>query len=160
MSPTIKDLSCKIFVDADVAQPGLAELLSDGANTQVLPRPSSLLIMNDIGEWELRRNDDRDREAAQEFPDGFLHFRSVIEFYPRMTASRDDEVNDIARLLDRLWSSGMPAVASCDYEGELPHHGGYRDPTLPWPSAPQNGLNDDSGPVELGVRDRPSISST
>ena len=160
MTSTIKDLSCKIFLEAGLAEPGLAELLSEGASTEVSPGPSSLLIRNEIGELELRRNDDRDRASAQEFPDGFLHFRSIIEFYPRTTATRDDEVNYIARLLDRLWSSRVPAVASCDYEGDLPHRGGYRDPSLPWPSAPQNGLNDDSRPVELGVRDRPSISSS
>jgi hypothetical protein len=155
MKPTTTDplnnLGCKIFLEAGVAQPGLIDLLSEGENTQVSPGPTSFLVSNEIGELELRRNDDRDEASAREYPDGFLHFRSVIEFYPRLTARREDEVNYIASLLDRLWSSGLPAVASCDFEEALPHRGGYRDPSLPWPSALHNGLSEDSSDLPRPV---------
>jgi hypothetical protein len=144
MSTTTNDLGCKIFLEAGVTQPGLIDLLWTEANTQVTPSPTSFLIRNEIGELELRRNDDRDEASAREYPDGFLHFSSVIEFYPRPTARREDDVNYIASLLDRLWSSGLPAVASCQYEDALPHRGGYRDPSLPWPSALHKDLVEDS----------------
>jgi hypothetical protein len=149
----LDELGCKVFLEAGLSQPDLVGLLSDGASAQVTRGPSSALVMNDIGELELRRNDDGDAASAREYPDGFLHFRYVIEFYPRPTASREDQVDYIGRLLDRLWSSGLPAVASCDYEDELPHHGGYRDASLPWPSQALNGLADVSSyPKDLGSR--------
>jgi hypothetical protein len=144
METSNNELGCKIFLEAGVARPGLIDLLAEGANTQVSSGPTSFLIRNEIGELELRRNDDRDEASAREYPDGFLHFRSVIEFYPRPTERREDEVNYIASLLDRLWSSGLPAVASCNYEDALPHRGGYRDPSLPWPSAHHDGPSENS----------------
>lgn len=142
MMTSKNDISCKIYLEAGVAQPGLIDLLSEGEDTRVSPGPTSFLVGNEIGELELRRNDDRDEVSAREYPDGFLHFRSVIEFYPRPMSRREDEVNYIARLLDRLWSSGLPAVASCDYEDALPHCRGYRNPSLPWPPPLHNGLSE------------------
>ena len=40
----------------------------------------------------------------------------------------------VDRLLNRLWSQGLPAVAACDYENELPRAGGYNNRSVPWPS--------------------------
>jgi hypothetical protein len=140
----VGDLSCKIFLEAGASQPDLVELLSEGTNPQVTQGPASALIKNEVGELELRHNDDRDEVSARRYPDGFLHFRYVIEYYPRPTVKHEDEVGYVARLLDRLWSRGWPAVASCDYESELPHQGGYGDDSLPWPSRPLNGLADPS----------------
>jgi hypothetical protein len=140
MDDQVNDLGCKIYLEAGVSQPDLLVLLSDGADAQIARGPSSALLKNETGELELRRNEDGDEASAREYPDGFLHFRYVIEFYPRPGARREDQVNYIGRLLDRLWSSGFPAVAACDYEDELPHHGGYRDASLPWPTQGRNGL--------------------
>ena len=144
MKPTttdpLNDLSCKIFLEAGASRADLVELLSEGAHTRVSLGPASSLITSELGELELRCNDNRDRVAARKYPDGFLHFHHVIEFYPRPTVRHEEEVNYIARVLDGLWSRGLPAVACCDYENKLPHYGGYRDASLPWPTGPLNGL--------------------
>jgi hypothetical protein len=131
----LSELSCKIFFEADPAQADLVELLAQVPNSKVSSGPASSIIKSPMGELELRRNDDRDKVSAQHFPDGFLHFQYVLEFYRRPEVKHDEEVGYVARLLDRLWSCGLPAVASCDYEDELPRHGGYKDASLPWPSA-------------------------
>ena len=132
----LNHLSCRIFCEADSRPKELAELLTarGGSSFRLSSGPVSSFIHNEIGELEIRRNEDRNDVLAQQFPDGFLHFHYVLELYPRSTPRREDEVNYVARLLQTLWSSGFPAVASCDYENELPHHGGYRDTSLPWPA--------------------------
>jgi len=132
----LNHLTCKIFCEANSRPRELAELLAarEGPSFRLWSGPVSSSIGNEIGELEIRRNEDRDDVLAQQFPDGFLHFHYVLELYPRSTPRREDEVKYVARLLETLWSRGFPAVASCDYEDELPHHGGYRDTSLPWPS--------------------------
>jgi hypothetical protein len=132
---SLNELSCKIFCEADSAQRVLTELLAEEATSEVSSSPASSVIKSAIGELEIRRNDDRDEVSARHFPDGFLHFRYVLEFYRRPEAKHKEEVDYVARLLDLLWSRTFPAVASCDYENVLPHHGGYKDASLPWPSA-------------------------
>ena len=130
----LNELSCKIFIEADPARRDLTELLTEGATSEVSSGPASSVIKSAMGELELRRNDDRDQVSARQFPDGFLHFQFVLEFYRRPDVKHEEEVDYVARLLDLLWSRMFPAVASCDYENELPHHGGYKDASLPWPS--------------------------
>jgi hypothetical protein len=155
----LNELSCRIFLDADPAQRGLAELLSGVATAEASPGTRSPVIRSAKGELELRRNEDWDNVSARGFPDGFLHFRCVLEFYPRADVRHEAEVDYLARLLDRLWSSGVPAVASCDYENELPHHGGYSDASLPWPSPIFNGGTDGSaGREALRAQGQPPVS--
>jgi hypothetical protein len=73
--------------------------------------------------FDVDRNDDRDDERAREFPDGFLHFRYVIDVGPG---------EPVARLLRLLWDNGIPAVAASD-DDDLPEHGGYKSRAVPWP---------------------------
>jgi hypothetical protein len=70
------------------------------------------------------RRDERDPVLAREFPSGFLYFSYVIEAGPQPL---------VARLLRLLWDAGIPAVAACDYEHELPEAGGYKSRAIPWP---------------------------
>src|SRR5437867_2555955 len=99
----LNELGCKIFVEADPGQAELPELLAEGATVAVSTGPSSV-IESEIGELELRRNEDRDEVSALGYPDGFLSFRYVLEFYPRPDVKHEDEVAYVARLLGRLWS--------------------------------------------------------
>jgi hypothetical protein len=130
----LSELGCKIFFEADSALRDLVEFLAGEPKSKVSIGPASSVIKSAPGELELRRNDDHDEVSARQFPDGFLHFQYVLEFYRRPEVKHEEEVDYVARLLDRLWSCGFPAVVSCDYEDELPHHGGYKDASLPWPS--------------------------
>jgi hypothetical protein len=73
----------------------------------------------------LYHSHDRDPIAAREFPSGFLRFRYQIEVA---------DGRDVApRLLRCLWDNGIPAVASCDFEDEMPENGGYKSRNVPWP---------------------------
>jgi hypothetical protein len=67
---------------------------------------------------------ERDAEKARGFPHGFHYFRYRIEAGPKAM---------VERLLRVLWENGVPAVASCDYEDELPEAGGYKSRNIPWP---------------------------
>lgn len=87
----------------------------------------------EVGEVELRCNKDQDAEFARRFPDGFLHFRYVLELYPAKDLNGAAEATYVGELLKLFWSNGFPAVASGDYEDQLPFGGGYRDSSLPWP---------------------------
>ena len=62
---------------------------------------------------------------AREWPSGFLYFPYRVEAGPKRA---------VERLLPLLWDRGIPAVASCDYEDELPEKGGYKSRAIPWPS--------------------------
>ena len=73
----------------------------------------------------VERNDDRDEVRAREFPSGFLYFQYVIEAGPQAL---------VERLLRALWDAGVPAVAACDYEDDLPEGGGYKSRAIPWPT--------------------------
>jgi hypothetical protein len=146
----LSELGCRIYVEASSGPRELAEFLSQGETAEVSSRPVSLVIKSEIGELEIRRNEDHDTRAAREYPDGFLYFRYALEFYPRRGVSHEDQVKYVGTLLDRLWSSGFPAVASCDYEDELPHRGVYRDASLPWPSSVLNAMKDAPTGLLLG----------
>lgn len=54
----------------------------------------------------------------------FLTYRYYAEVEPTPQASREVYVAAIGRLLQDLWVRGIPAVAACDFEDELPEHGG------------------------------------
>jgi len=82
-------------------------------------------LEQEIGErLDAERNDDYDEAAAREFPSGFLRFRYRIEI---------DSRDVVERLLPLLWERGVPAVAACDYEDELPEKGGFKSRAVPWP---------------------------
>jgi hypothetical protein len=140
----LNELGCKIFVNAVSPPRELAELISKALSLENSTGPVSTVIRDEVGEWELRRNEDRGTISERQFPDGFLHFPYVLEFYPRLGVKHEVEVDGVARLLEQLWAGGFPAVASCQYEDELRHQGGYGDASLPWPSGGLNGVVDSS----------------
>lgn len=125
------DLDCRIYVDTDTSPDRLldeiAALLPDSRRTglRTLNAPDCAV--------DVLRNDEFDLERRTLFPDGFLNFRYSIEFYPALTLPRGAAQYHVARVLRRLWSQGSPAVATCDYEDDLPHGGGYNSPAVPWP---------------------------
>ena len=99
-------IDCDVYADADAAE--LEKWLEHEFGTRL----------------HVDRSHDRDPIRAREFPDGFLYFSSLIEAGPQEL---------VARLLPALWKRGIPAVASCDYEDELPERGGYKSRAVPWP---------------------------
>jgi hypothetical protein len=53
-----------------------------------------------------------------------LYYRYLLDVVPTENTSRGHFVVSIARLLETMWRSDMRAVASCDFEDELPRRGG------------------------------------
>lgn len=117
------DLWCKISVH------GLDDDDLEGIVSAVVPGVlDDNTLQADGMEIFFTRNSDADPQRASEFPDGFLFFKHLVEFY----VDRPDE-ELVARLLTTLWAQGIPAVASCDFEESLPQKGGYRSREVPWP---------------------------
>jgi hypothetical protein len=127
-------LDCKLYVETSATIEDLSGLVGRALCGSVETLGRTKTIRTSGGEIEIRANEDRQPARAGDFPDGFLFFRYVFEYYAHADTVRADRIKLIASLLDLLWQHGWPAVAACDYEDDLPHKGGYKDRTLPWPS--------------------------
>jgi hypothetical protein len=69
--------------------------------------------------------DNDDFLPAPERPDAtFLFYRYRMEADPVAGASKPAVLEAVGCVLETLWRSGAAAVASCEYEDELPRHGG------------------------------------
>ncbi|WP_152692013.1 hypothetical protein [Nocardiopsis sp. RV163] len=56
--------------------------------------------------------------------DDFLFWPVIIELDGEGESSETEMVAETSRVLEFLWRSGHPAVAACDFEGQLPWGGG------------------------------------
>jgi hypothetical protein len=82
--------------------------------------------------FEIRSNDDFDEMKQKEYPDGFIYFPFSVElnFQDNVTvAYASDEIRII---LQYLWRNKYTAIASCDFEDQLPEKGGYNSKAIPW----------------------------
>jgi hypothetical protein len=129
------ELDCKIYLETDQAPDQVASLVAAGLTGNGLGSLAGRTVHTKYGEVDVRKNKEASESRAREFPDGFLHFRYYLEVYPLPTARLEDRVAIVASLLRLLWSRGLPAVAACDYEKDLPGGGGYNNPSVPWPSS-------------------------
>ena len=111
---------CKLFVDAEISARDLISFLA-----QVLRESPAHC------EMEVIKNEDYDSNRRKRFPDGFVYFRYIIDLY-MPEATRSEQINLVRQLLEYLWDSGFPAVAASAFEAQLPEHGGYKSPNIPW----------------------------
>jgi hypothetical protein len=130
----LSELDCRLYVDAGESPENLASHLARALSGVTTRGPKAWTVRTGVGEVEIRHNKEADAGRAWEFPDGFLHFRQTLEFYPLPQSTREERVALISHILNLLWSQDLPAVAASDYEGELPHGGGYKSTAIPWPS--------------------------
>ncbi|MEV4172633.1 hypothetical protein [Nonomuraea sp. NPDC049709] len=70
-------------------------------------------------EIEIRRNDNCTLDGAD-----FLHWPIKMEI-ERGNATSHQVIETVSKILGHAWQAGHDAVAACDYEDELPDHGGY-----------------------------------
>ncbi|WP_146044384.1 hypothetical protein [Amycolatopsis sp. BJA-103] len=54
----------------------------------------------------------------------FIGWPAIVEVEAEEGAERASVVGLVSRILSALWEAGIPAVAACDYEDELPWRGG------------------------------------
>jgi hypothetical protein len=139
----VGELDCKIFVEAEQSPEWLAELLAASFSESPADSPMGRTVQTHTGEIEVRRNKEADKDRARALPDGFLYFSYALELYPFSHTPHDDRVMLVASILNILWAQDLPAVATCDYEDELPNAGGYNVYPAPWALKAAN-------PVEAG----------
>jgi hypothetical protein len=140
-------LRCKISVESELMPDAFATLLAASIGEGTVHGAVVRTLHTPQAEIEVRKNKEANRLRAGEFPDGFLYFRYALEVYVSATTQHAEQVTLVARLLNRLWSQGLPAVAACDYEKELPRAGGYNNRSIPWPSG-EDDSNKDIGCTE------------
>jgi len=111
-------LIVKIFVDSDSKN----ELISlmDGMNFE----------NKNSFEVDIVKNNDFDKSKREDFPDGFLYFPFLVEFYSSDRNVIESDINNTILLLTELWKNNIPAIASCDFETFLPEKGGYKSTNI------------------------------
>jgi len=82
--------------------------------------------------FSARRNKDRAGPGSPINEGDYRNFPYVIDI---TCDEREDEdmVTPVAKILRHLWSIGIPAVAECSFEEELPYLGGWPNPEFQWP---------------------------
>ncbi|WP_227793486.1 1,4-dihydroxy-6-naphthoate synthase [Paenibacillus guangzhouensis] len=116
------DTFCKIFIDTDEQYEYLYHLINKLVNGNAETRRD---IKNETLVLSLVKNDDFDAIQRLDFPDGFLHSRYYLEVEPNGNFEFQRYIMSISLLLESLWTSGLNAVAACDFEELLPRKGGY-----------------------------------
>lgn len=56
--------------------------------------------------------------------DDFILWPTIIDVYADVEESQQAIVGVVSELLRQMWDAGVPAVAACDFEDELPWSGG------------------------------------
>ncbi|GHU86771.1 hypothetical protein FACS189476_00650 [Spirochaetia bacterium] len=82
-------------------------------------------------EIDILKNNDFDESKSKEYPDGFLYFPFVIEYFSNEIFN-DADIYNTKIILEKLWENNFPAIAACDYENKLPENGGYNSHNIPW----------------------------
>jgi hypothetical protein len=120
---------CILYSSSELDKEGLRIRLSDYLNLKRV----SISSFASSYTLSVYINNAFDKHTQCQFPDGFLHFKFKLEFSFLEQTVNEFHVDVISKTLQWLWAQNIPTVASCDYEEKLPHNGGYKDATLPWP---------------------------
>ncbi|MBT1711040.1 hypothetical protein KK062_22550 [Fulvivirgaceae bacterium PWU5] len=81
----------------------------------------------------LDKNEQYNQEKSKRFPDGFLYFHYLLDVDHSDVGEDRIYIDQLSQVLEFLWSIDTPAVAACDFEGQLIKNGGYRNLLLLWP---------------------------
>jgi hypothetical protein len=119
---TYQNLYCKVFLDCDINQERLIQLMA----TLIDGRIESKTVSNDHCEIDIKKNEDFHEIQRHDYPDGFLYYLYYLDIEPCEEVTFSSYLDIITNLLEQLWSKGYQAVAACDFEEELPRKGGYK----------------------------------
>ncbi len=125
---SIDKLDCAIYLQppSDVGLDRVASTVAETLGARTQKGLGDVTVILSHGQIDVRTNAEFDPGRVKEFPDGFLNFRFMLEFFAAPPRS-EDQLTNVGGLLSRFWSLGWPAVAACDYEDQLPRRGGYKD---------------------------------
>lgn len=114
-----QELYCKIYLNTNRDRAWLLQELADQCRGVLDGRTvnSSELVV------DVSRNEDYDPTRAQD-PDGFVYFRYYLDVLPADGIERTPYIEAIRRLLLFFLQMDISAVASCDFESELPSPSG------------------------------------
>jgi len=108
---------CKVFVrhdDPSSVTTRLASILDATVERHSLLLPGLIL--------DVRRNSDADGSAG----DDFVRWPVIIDAESDGADSGSPMSDTVATILTAFWDAGIPTVAACDFEDELPWSGGIR----------------------------------
>ncbi|MFD5451367.1 hypothetical protein ACWDTR_33530 [Streptomyces sp. NPDC003470] len=113
-----------IYVDAEAA-PRVVDRLRDALG---LVEDGAELVVGPV-HVEGEPNDYATGRRAHPFD--FLEWPTVLECEATAGAPAEEVVQAVTAVLGALWRGGFKAVAACDFEDELPAHGGIERYPLP-----------------------------
>lgn len=116
-----ENLHCKIFIDT---QTDLRQL-TDELERLLEPKLQRTTLDRSHLELDVSRNRDFMPGIDFNHADNFLYSRFYADFEPGEGAHQAEYIACISHLLEALWAQGVNAVASCEFEDELPRKGGY-----------------------------------
>lgn len=123
MDRTAKDaLFCRMYVDANLDPEGMVEAVHGTIGG--MKRDATIMTRDTT--VHVRVNKDNDVDVREKEPDNFLYFAYSFEIEPSDYADRAPYLKRVADLVKGLWDQGHRAVASCDFEDELPWGGGIQ----------------------------------
>jgi hypothetical protein len=114
---TNNDLYCKIFVDAEIEESQLVEIIRNlmGGSSWRLRT-----IYLPCCEIDVCKNDIYDPAKRLDPNEGFLYYRYFLDVVPVGNVSRQDYTALVGQFIVRLREAGFKAVPACDFEEELP----------------------------------------
>lgn len=115
------DLFTKIFLDTDNEKTSVVETVSKIVKGSV----TGSTIVTEQAEIFIFNNGDFSEEKRNQGSDEFLYYRYYLDIEPIEDVEEKAYIGEISKLLTELWNSGFKAIASCDFEDELPRKGGY-----------------------------------
>lgn len=123
------DSYCSIYIAKNIESHIFKELeaLVDGQAT------NNSIEVPDTCYLDLVANSGYNQFLQSEFPDGFLYFKYRLEITFLDGVELANCVKFIGKVLKFLWANNFPAIATSDYENQLPLSGGYKSTLIPWP---------------------------
>ncbi len=125
-----QDFKCRIYIDADEDINSLIKNLADVFRL-VDVNSNSLSVRN--GDILITQNKNFNSMNRKSPEDGFLFYRYIAEIEPNRVLGRENAVDFVSEVLKNIWQKGIPAIADCDYESDLPNKGGYKSLNIPIP---------------------------
>lgn len=113
------ELYCKVYINTDNTRDELSVIISRYLNTNV---NKFYYINGKTFESNILENKDY---KTDNILDDFLYYKFIIEIEPIEESNENEYISEIGNLLEYLWSNKFKAIASCDFEEDLPNKGGY-----------------------------------
>ncbi|CAN5685255.1 hypothetical protein BH09VER1_BH09VER1_03490 [soil metagenome] len=115
----MEDFYCKIYIFASLSRQSLLELLTEITHGNL----SAGTVETPWGLLDVLRNGEADLSKVSN-SDGFLFYPYFMDVEGASHVTKSEFSEAIGEVLEALWAKNIKAVASCDFEEELPRKGG------------------------------------